>query len=901
VIVDAANCLYRAFFAIPPLRTADGTPTNAAYGFVNMLNKALREERPDHVVVVFDAPGGAPFRDEIYPEYKAHRDAQPEDLSAQLPAVRELVDAYRLPVLEVAGCEADDVIATLVAKLPADWQATILSTDKDLMQLVDERVHLLDTMKDRRYGRAEVEERFGVPPERVLDVRALVGDASDNIPGVKGIGDKGAAKLIAEWGDLENLLAHADEIPQARARNALREQADRARLSKRLAALKADVELPLDFPAFARRAPDRERLRALFRRLEFGRLLADLDAGEAGSAAAPRAPAGPAPAAPAPPPGPSPALEVVRDEAALEALLARLSALPRVIALPVGGGPNALREPPVGIAFAIDAGHAAYVPFGHRSLIEARSLRAELVAERVARVLAERPWGGRDTKTLHCWLGEEGRSPSAPVCDVEIAAFLIDPAAARSTTSLASLHLGRRLRAWHDLAGRGAKAVASADLPVDATAAWAAEEACAVAELLPILEERLGADGLAELYAQVEMPLVAVLADMQRSGVRVDEAVLASLSREYQAELLRIEQEIHRLAGGEFQIGSPRQLQQVLFEKLKLPVVRKTKTGYSTDEAVLEQLSSQHPLPARILAYRRLAKLKSTYVDALPPLVDPKTGRIHPTFHQTGAATGRLSASDPNVQNIPIRSEEGVRIREAFVPREGWLLISADYSQVELRILAHFSGDEELLAAFRSGEDVHRRTAAGVLGIGPEAVTAEQRARAKAINFGIIYGSSAFGIANQLGIASADAQKTIDAYFARYCGVRRFLDETVLGARERGYVRTLLGRRRYLPDLASRNRVLRNAAERMAVNTVIQGTAADLIKKAMVDVDGALARAGLQARMILQVHDELVFEAPASEATVVGELARTRMAEVFALAVPLVVEVGTGRNWREAH
>lgn len=896
VIIDAANCLYRAFFAIPPLRTADGTPTNAAYGFVNMINKALREEQPDHVVVVFDAPGGAPFREEIYPEYKAHRDAQPEDLTAQLPAVRELVEAYNFPVLQVEGVEADDVIATLIARLPEGWRATILSTDKDLMQLVDERVQLLDTMKDRRYGPAEVRERFGVPPERVLDVRALVGDPSDNIPGVKGIGDKGAAKLIAEWGDLENLLAHVDEIPQARVRNALREQAERARLSKRLAALKRDVELPVGFEALARREPDRERLRAIFRRLEFGRLLADLDGGAAAAPAAATAPAPVAEAAGAP----SATAEIVRDEAAFEALLARLASLPRVVVVPVGAGPSALREPPVGLVFALEPGRAAYVPVGHHSLMEARSLRAGPVAERLAALLAERPWGGRGTKELSVWLGEIG-TPRPPACDVEIAGFLLDPAASRSTAALASLHLGRRLRPWHDLAGRGAKAIEPAELPIDATAQWAAEEACAVAELLPILEERLRADGLADLYEQVEMPLAAVLAGMERTGVRVDEAALAALSREYQAELQRIEQEIHHLAGESFQIGSPKQLQTVLFEKLKLPVVRKTKTGFSTDEAVLEQLSAHHPLPARILAYRRLAKLKSTYVDALPPLVDPKTGRVHPVFHQTGAATGRLSASEPNVQNIPIRSEEGVRIREAFIPREGWRLVSADYSQVELRILAHFSGDEELIAAFRSGEDIHRRTAAGVLGIDPATVTPEQRARAKAINFGIIYGSTAFGIANQLGIASADAQKTIDAYFARYRGVRRFLDETVLEARERGYVRTLLGRRRYLPDLASRNRVLRNAAERMAVNTVIQGTAADLIKKAMVDVDRALAAGGHRARMILQVHDELVFEAPAEEAEAVGALARERMESVFALRVPLVVEVGTGRNWREAH
>jgi DNA polymerase-1 len=892
VIVDAANCLYRAFFAIPPLRTAEGFPTNAAYGFVNMLNKTLREERPDHVVVVFDAPGGAPFREEIYPAYKANREAQPEDLTRQMPAVRELVDAYRLPVLEVPGVEADDVIATLVATLPEDWEASILSTDKDLMQLVSERVALVDTMKERRFGPAEVEARFGVPPARVLDVRALVGDASDNIPGVRGIGDKGAAKLIAEWGSLENLLAHLDEIPQARTRALLAEQQEQARLSKRLAALAADVTLPVPIEELTVREPDREALRALFRRLEFGRLLAELDA---------------PPGAPAPPPAPlaaassAVAVELIRDEAALVDLLERLGRAEPVIVVPVGAGDNALREPPVGLAFALGEARAAYVPFGHRSLVEGPQLRAEVVAARVAALLAGRAWGGRATKAMIAWLGEDDGELRAPVCDVEVAAFLLDPAAARGSAALAARHLGRPLRTWDQLAGRGAKAIAAADLSIAEAARWAGEEVCVVAALRPLLDEQLARDGLASLYAEVEMPLGGVLARIERAGVRVDEAALAALSREYAHELVRIEVEIHRLAGEAFQIGSPKQLQTVLFEKLKLPVVRKTKTGYSTDEAVLEQLAAQHPLPERILAYRRLAKLKSTYVDALPPLVDPKTGRIHPTFHQMGAATGRLSASDPNVQNIPIRSDEGVRIREAFVAREGWRLVSADYSQVELRILAHFSGDPELIAAFRSGEDVHRRTAAGVLGVAPERVDAAQRARAKAINFGIIYGSTAFGIANQLGIASAEAQKTIDAYFERYRGVRRFLDETILRAREQGYVRTLLGRRRYLPDLASRNRVLRNAAERMAVNTVIQGTAADLIKKAMVDLDGALRRARLRAQMILQVHDELVFEAPEPEVQAVAGLARERMESAVALEVPLVVDLGVGRNWREAH
>jgi DNA polymerase-1 len=893
VIIDAANCLYRAFFAIPPLRTADGFPTHAIYGFVNMVNKALREEAPDHVVVVFDAPGGAASREALYPAYKAHRDAQPEDLTAQIPALREVIDAYRIPVLEVEGVEADDVIATLVARMPEDWEATILSTDKDLMQLVSERVRLLDTMKSRSYGPEEVVQRFGVPPAQVLDLRALVGDPSDNIPGVRGIGDKGASRLIAEWGSLENLLANAAEVPQPRLRNALLEQAEQARLSKRLAALQADVPLPIALDELVRVEPDRERLRALFGRLEFGRLLAELDAtasGEEGGA--------PSPAA-----GSEVAVEtrLVRDEADLAALVAQLAARERVVAVPVGGGENAVREPPVGLAFAVAPGAAAYVPFEQRTLLSGSVLRPERVAQALATLLASRPWGGRGSKAVAAWLGEAGHDVGAPACDVEVAAFLLDPAAARGTAALASRHLGRRLSSWEDVAGRGAKAVPAAELPLDALARWAGEEVSAVAELLTLLEERLAHDDLARLYTEVEMPLTAVLARMERAGVRIDEAVLEALSREYERELARIETEIHGLAGEAFQIGSPKQLQHVLFEKLKLPVVRKTKTGYSTDEAVLEQLSAQHPLPARILAYRRLAKLKSTYIDALPPSIDPKTGRIHPTYHQMGAATGRLSASDPNVQNIPIRTAEGVRIREAFVARVGWRLVSADYSQVELRILAHFSGDESLVAAFRADEDVHQRTAAGVLGVDPSQVDAEQRARAKAINFGIIYGSTAFGIANQLGIAAAEAQKTIDAYFERYHGVRRFLDETVEEARRCGWVTTLLGRRRYLPDLGSRNRVLRNAAERMAVNTVVQGTAADLIKKAMVDVDAALRRATLRAQMILQVHDELVFEAPDEEVEAVATLARERMESVWTLAVPLRVEVGVGRNWREAH
>jgi DNA polymerase-1 len=844
-----------------------------------MLAKALREESPDRVVVVFDARGKT-FRDEIYPAYKASRDAQPEDLSVQVPIVHEIVEAWRIPIVELPGFEADDVIATLVARAPEGTRVTILSTDKDLMQLVSGSVALLDGVKGRRYGPAEVEERFGVPPGKILDLRSLLGDPSDDIPGVRGIGEKTAAGLLAEWGDLENLLAHAAEVPAKRPREALLAHAEDARLSKRLSTLHTDAPVP-DSALAPRAGPDRERLRELFARLGMSRLAESLGAAEA---------------APAPAAGPAPPVRVVRDAAALDELARELAQEPWVTLVWIGEGSGPGGDP-VGLAFARSGGSAAFVALG------ASGLAFEEVAARLAPLLGAggSAWGGLDTKGAQVLFAERGVELAVPCFDVELAGGLLDSSGSSTLAALATRHAGLRVPPFEELAGRGARATPAAELPVEALAAWAGETARAVAALRAPLERRLGEDELAELCAEVELPLTRVLARMERAGVRVDERVLARLSREYEADLARIEGEIFALAGEKFLVSSPKQLQQILFEKLKLPVVRRTKTGYSTDEDVLEQLAAHHELPQRILAHRRLAKLKNTYIDALPPLVNPATGRIHPTYNQLGAATGRLSATRPNVQNIPIRTPEGVRIREAFVPAEGRLLLSADYSQVELRILAHYSGDRSLIEAFERGEDIHRRTAAEVAGIDPAQVGPEQRARAKAVNFGIIYGSSAFGLANQLGIATAEAQATIDAYFARYQGVRRFLDRTVAEARERGFVRTHLGRRRQLPDLASRNRALRMAAERMAVNSVIQGTAADLIKKAMVAVDAALEAEGIPARMILQVHDELVFEVPEAVAERAGARVRELMEGVLPLRVPLLVDVGTGRNWREAH
>ncbi|MBW2294136.1 MAG: DNA polymerase I, partial [Deltaproteobacteria bacterium] len=512
-----------------------------------------------------------------------------------------------------------------------------------------------------------------------------------------------------------------------------------------------------------------------------------------------------------------------------------------------------------------------------------------------------KPWFGWSTKRVQSLFAEHGLELSPPCFDVRIGAFLLDPAGSHELAPLAMQFLGRTIQRWEDLAGRGAKATPAQELPVEDVARWVAQQLSATASLRGKIAERLEADGLLSLFEEVELPLTAVLSRMERNGVRIDEAKLLALSEEYEASLAALEKEIYALAGEKFLVSSPKQLQVILFEKLRLPPLKKTKTGYSTAESVLEQLATEHALPGKILEWRHLSKLKSTYVDALPKLVSHKTGRIHPNFNQIGAATGRLSASDPNVQNIPIRTSEGIRIRETFIPAEDRVMLSADYSQVELRVLAHYSRDESLLDAFSKGEDIHRRTAAEVAGISVDEVDSEQRDRAKAVNFGIIYGSSAFGLANNLGIATSEAQDIVDAYFGRYTGVRRFLDETVVNAKAAGYVSTLLGRRRYLPDLASKNRILRQAAERMAVNTVIQGTAADLIKKAMIDVDEALTSSGLGAIMILQVHDELVFEVPEAEVDALSSLVRDKMESVFQLRVPLVVDLGYGENWRVAH
>ena len=885
LLVDASSSVFRAFFAIPALSNSAGVPTNASLGFTTMLQKLLRESRPDYVAVVWDAPG-AKRRKALYPAYKATRDATPEELRAQFPWIRRIVGAYRLAALEHEGEEADDVIAALARSAErAGVSVEIASTDKDLMQLVSEDITLVDTMRDRRFGPKEVEARFGVAPAQMLDLRALIGDPSDNIPGVKGIGEKGAAQLLREHGSLDALLANPDAIAQKRSREALREGAELARLSRELSRLREDLPLAFDPETMARREPDTAALGALFRELEFKRLQDEL--GDSASAASVEASAAAS----------AVTTRVVAAGAELDALARALDAAPALALELVLEPDDAMSGQLVALALAGSDAAAALVPLRKGDASAAlESLRALLEAK--DRVLL-----GSDLKRAAIALERRGVRLAGALRDVAVAAYVANPSQPVDRPEvLARTYLGRSFTSDEERFGRGAKRRPFDQVPDDELAAHFGALAALDQALRPALERELARSEQRAVYEELEVPLVGVLARMELAGVRIDERKLAELGKRLEHELSESTRRIYTLAGQAFNIGSPKQLQTILFEKLALPPTKKTKTGFSTDESVLEELALSHELPREILNHRQLAKLKSTYVDALPTFVHPETGRIHCRFDQTVAATGRLSSSKPNLQNIPIRTALGQEIRAAFIPAEGRLLLSADYSQIELRILAHVSEDPELVKAFREGADIHVRTASQVFGTPESEVTAEQRARTKAINFGIIYGQSGFGLARALGISQADAREQIDAYFARYPGVRTFIDRAIQSAKEKGYARTLAGRRRYLPDLASQNRPIRQAAERMAVNSVIQGTAADVIKRAMVELDADLRGGAVpSARMILQVHDELVFEVAPEERDALARCVLGRMQNAVELSVPLVVHVGSGPHWLAAH
>jgi DNA polymerase-1 len=859
-LIDGSGYVYRAFHALPGLTTTRGLPTNAVYGFTTMLTKLLRDEAPGHVAVVFDAPGET-FRDGLYADYKANRPPLPDELRPQVGYIRRVVAAMRLPVIEIPGVEADDVIGTLVGQAGRVGLETVVVTgDKDMMQLVDERTTLLDTMRDRRIGQAEVRERFGVEPALVPDVLGLMGDAIDNIPGVSGIGEKTASALVTRFGPVETILGHLDAVETSGLRGAkkLREtlarEADTARLSKTLATIRRDVAVTLDLDAVRYPGPDADELRPLFAELEFSSLLRELTPAEA---------------------APEVAHTEAGSAAAAVAAVAALGAPPAVALIPVLDSVRATAARLAAVAVAPPSGPVVLVTDAETpdTLAALAPLLGDLAVSKI----------GADVKALRVALARRGLPLAGPTFDVSLASYCLNPS-----------------RAEHGIHGLAEELLGFPAPPVDDAGLAACRAAHVAHGLRSALEERLRAHDMERLFRDLEMPLAGVLADMELAGVLVDVAALGRLSAEFRATLERLMVEIHALAGAEFNINSPPQLRAVLFERLGLSSrgVRRGKTGLSTDVDVLTRLAEEHPLPAKILEYRALSKLLTTYVDALPALVDARTGRVHTSFNQTVAATGRLSSSDPNLQNIPIRTEEGRRIRAAFVASPGSRLISADYSQIELRLLAHLAGDERLVAAFTAGEDIHAATAAEVFADKPPA---DGRRLAKVINYGIVYGMGPARAARELGVPQAAAAAYIEQYFRRYPGVRAFVDTTIAEARGRGYVTTVLGRRRYLPELGARDHAVRQFAERAATNTPLQGSAADLIKLAMLEVDRRLRRDGLRARMLLQVHDELVLEVPAAEVAAAAASVRDAMENVWPLRVPLRVDVRDGANWSEAH
>ncbi len=863
-LVDASAYVYRAFHAIPFLSTSRGVPTNAVYGVTSMLLKLLREEQPTHLGLVFDAPGGT-FRDELFPAYKANRSAMPDELVPQLGLVRRVVEALRTRLVEVPGVEADDVIGTLASRVAeAGGEVVIVTGDKDFQQLVGPRVTLLDTMFNKRTGIGEVRERYGIDPGRWVDVIGLMGDAIDNIPGIRGVGEKTASALIRHAGTLEALLADPDAIAVSGVRGAagliakIREHTEQARLSKRLATIRCDLALAESLDDFRYGGPDRAALEELCRELEFHRLLREIPS-RSQLPVVDEAPMCPI------------ALDGREGDEVLHALPAATECA--LVVTTSEGAPMRALLTEATVAPATDAHVTVAHPWAAAS-----PLGNALASPSVEKV-------GEDLKRTAIVLARHDVPLAGPLFDVGVASYLLDPSrASHGVDELARHFLGMT--------------APPEESPI--RTAWTARTALA---LRPVLARALEEHGATALFREVEMPLLAVLVAMERRGVRVDTAALAGLAAEYRATLATIESDIYALAGGPFNIASPLQLREVLFERLKIPMkgMRKGKTGISLDVDALNRLAGVHPLPAKILEHRALAKLLSTYVDPLPLLVHPETGRIHTSFNQTVAATGRLSSTDPNLQNIPIRSEEGRRIRAAFVPEPGKVLIGADYSQIELRILAHLTGDPVLVQAFTTGEDIHTRTAAEVFEVAAPLVTSEMRRRAKVINFGIIYGMGPQRLARELAIPLGDAQRYIRSYFERYAGVTRFIDTTLAEARRQGWVATLLKRRRYLPELSSHDEGVRQFAERTAINTPVQGSAADLIKLAMVKLEARLERERMPAAMILQVHDELVFEADAGAVEEATALIRTEMESVMPLAVPLAVDVRAGASWAETH
>ena len=902
-LIDGSSQMYRAFHA--PVRTAEGgflrnaqgRPTNAVYIFVTMLRKLLNEHQPEYIAASFDLPGRT-FRDDIADDYKAHRAPMPDELAEQIPMVHAACEALGVPILTSERYEADDVIGTLAEKAArSGFDVAIVTGDKDFFQLVGDDTAGSSAPQPRRatvrvfnpkedgtwYDAAGVKEKFGVTPEQVVDVLALMGDTIDNIKGVPGIGDKGARELIATYATLDNLLAHAGEVKNKRYREGLQAHADDARQSQLLARIHTDVPVEFDPEALRYRGASRERCFRIFNELGFRAFVAEY-APTADTIAK--------------------SYRVVNTEADVQALADRLKAAGRFALRVLPDQPSAMRAEIVGLAFSTAARDADYVPTGHRALgaIASMPVASALQALRPLLEDASILKSGHDLKFDSILLARHGVTLRGLETDTMLASYLID--ATRSEHRLEDLaleHTNYKALKEEDVCGRGVKALPIAELPVEAALNYAAERADLVGQLAPIFHGLLEKEQLSEVYAKLELPLVPVLVAVERAGVRIDGPALAAQSQRLEQELTRRTKEIYELAGGEFNIGSPKQLADVLFDKLQLPVLKRTGTSRapSTAVEVLEELALAHDLPRMILEWRGLMKLKGTYIDALPQLVNPDTGRVHTCFNQAVAATGRLSSSDPNLQNIPIRTGLGREIRRAFIAEPGHVLISADYSQIEFRVLAHLSEDPVLVEAFREGADFHERTAIRIFGENSGKDPHQLRSIAKMVNYALLYGKSAFTLSKDIGVSQEEAQKFIDAYFEGFPRVRSFLDRTLDEGRATGVVRTMFGRRRLVPELNSRNFQVRSASERMAVNLPIQGSAADIMKRAMIDCHEALI-ARPEARMILTVHDELLFEVPASSADEIAAIVRDRMQSAVKLLVPLTVDVGIGENWKDA-
>ncbi len=895
VIVDGSSYLYRAFHAMPALTNSRGEQTGAIYGVVNMLRRLIADHHPDYMAVVFDAPGKT-FRDTLYEEYKAHRPPMPDDLVSQIEPLHEVIRASGLPLLCIEGVEADDVIGTLATRATALGLHTIIATsDKDMAQLVDDHVTLVNTMSNSYIDSQGVIDKFGVRADQIIDYLALVGDSVDNIPGIPSVGPKTAAKWLQQYGSLDAIVAHASEI-KGKVGDNLRAGLGTLELARKLATIDCAVALDLAPNQLTIGSPDDDALTTLYQRLEFKTWLAEVLERKA-----PVEHTTPAAAN-----VPATRYDTVLDGAALDGWLAVLAAADSFAFDLETNSLDYINAEIVGLSFAVTPHEAAYVPLAHDYLDAPAQLDRAAVLERLRPLLESETAKkiGQNAKFDMSVLANYGITLRGIAYDTMLESYIINSTGSRhDMDTLALKYLSHKTVTFEDIAGKGAQQKTFNQIDVATASHYAAEDADVTLRLHRALWPTLESEPrLRQLFEEIEMPLVPVLSRIERTGVLVDAQMLAQQSGEIAARLVEIERDAYHHAGQPFNLGSPKQIQDILFNKLKLPVLEKTPTGQpSTAESVLEQLAADYPLPRVILEHRGLSKLKSTYTDKLPDQINARTGRVHTSYHQAVASTGRLSSTDPNLQNIPIRTEEGRRIRRAFIAQPGYTLVAADYSQIELRILAHLSGDERLLHAFASGIDVHRATAAEVFAVTPEQVSSDQRRNAKAINFGLIYGMSAFGLARQLGIERGVAQEYIDLYFARYPRVKTFMDEIRDSARRRGFVETVFGRRLYLPDIKSSNMQRRQYAERTAINAPMQGTAADIIKRAMIAVDAWMRASHAQCLMVMQVHDELVFEVEDGAVESVVADIRRLMAGAADLAVPLVVDVGTGRNWDDAH